>query len=366
MKNNIVFKANLTKLSHRERGKPCQDAFEFYQGDSFNVLAVADGLGSEMYSDIGAQVAASTAVGYCRDNISADLDVENVKAVMRDAYYAAYQAVLARASDDDNDPEEYDTTLCLTIIYPDGCVYYAQSGDSGMVVLLENGLYKKVTSQQRDDEGRVFPLCFPDKWVFGCVEEKVSSVMLMTDGVLDLVCPRLLKGREVDINIPFARRFLDKFDCSSEDIPALEEAMKGYLENVPQSLLDDDVTVIVNVATDRKPAAREASYYEAPDWESFRIDFSELTDENPDVNLDSVTESCDSSNGNSDEASGDGETLEVPSPGESAGTKKKKCILKTKRQGARRILRAVIRKKTVILCILIIVFYVMIRKILIS
>ena len=267
----ISYKANMAGPYHIEAGLPCQDSFAIREGrDSYIIAAVADGLGSELYSDIGSAVAASTAVDYCAERISEGMSFDNIKKIMNNAMVHAYKAVLSRAEQDTNAPDEYDTTLCLCA-YNGEHLYYGQSGDSGIVVLLQSGEYRRVTTQQRDEDGCVFPLCWgPDKWEFGYLENSVSSVMLMTDGVFEQVCPPVMRGKEIDINIPLARKFMDRFDCNEELVTALESAAYRYLENYPRNLLDDDKTVVVIINTANPAKVMPETYYAVPNWKALR------------------------------------------------------------------------------------------------
>lgn len=267
----ISYKANMAGPYHIETGLPCQDSFAIKEGrDSYIIAAVADGLGSELYSDIGSAVAASTAVDYCAERISEGMSFDEIKKIMNNAMVHAYKAVLTRAEQDTNDPDEYDTTLCLCA-YNGEHLYYGQSGDSGMVVLLQSGEYRRVTTQQRDEDGCVFPLCWgPEKWEFGYLENSVSSVMLMTDGVFEQVCPPVMRGKEIDINIPLARKFMDRFDCNEELVTALESAAYRYLENYPRNLLDDDKTVVVIINTANPAKVMPETYYAVPNWKALR------------------------------------------------------------------------------------------------
>ena len=266
----VIYKSNMAGPYHVENGLPCQDSFAIFHNDAFSVLAVADGLGSELYSDVGASVAAQTAVEYCSERITEGMEFNEVKKVMNNALVSAYKAVLTRATEDGNDSDEYDSTLCLAV-YDGEHLYFAQSGDSGLVALLENGEYYRVTTQQRDEEGRVFPLCWgPEKWEFGSVDYPVSAFMLMTDGVFEQICPKLMRKRDIEINIPLARRFLDRFDCTEEDVPELEKAVYKYLEHYPRHLLDDDKTVVVLINSERRPAEKDETYYAIPDWKAMR------------------------------------------------------------------------------------------------
>jgi len=266
----VIYKCNMAGPYHIESGLPCQDSFAVIQNETFSVLAVADGLGSELYSDIGAVTAAHTAVKYCSERITEVMEFSEIKKVMNNALVSAYKAILTRAAEDGNDSDEYDTTLCLAV-YDGERLFFAQSGDSGLVALLESGEYYRVTTQQRDEEGRVFPLCWgPEKWKFGCVDAPVSAFMLMTDGVFEQICPKLMRKRDIEINIPLVRRFLDRFDCTEEDVPELEKAVYEYLEHYPRHLLDDDKTVIALINPKRKPKEKDESYYAIPDWRAMR------------------------------------------------------------------------------------------------
>lgn len=266
----VIYKSNMAGPYHIESGLPCQDSFAIIHNEAFSVLAVTDGLGSELYSDVGAAVAAQTAVEYCSEHITEGMGFAEIKKVMNNALVSAYRAVLTRAVEDGNDSDEYDTTLCLAV-YDGEHLCFAQSGDSGLVALLENGEYYRVTTQQRDEEGRVFPLCWgPEKWEFGYVDSSVSAFMLMTDGVFEQICPKLMRKRDIEINIPLARKFLDRFDCTKEDVTELEKAVHDYLERYPRHLLDDDKTVVVLVNPERRPEEQDEAYYVIPDWKAMR------------------------------------------------------------------------------------------------
>ncbi|MBR6874128.1 MAG: protein phosphatase 2C domain-containing protein [Ruminococcus sp.] len=258
---------------HIDKGLPCQDSRCFKEGkDGIVIAAVADGLGSMKFSEIGSKVACETAVEYCASHIEAEPDADAIKKHMNNAFVEAYRAVLVRADDDGNSRDEYDTTLCLAAYFPkQKKLFYGQSGDSGLVALLEDGRYIRVTDQQRDEDGCVYPLCFgPEMWVFGQVDGSVASFMLMTDGVFEQVCPALLHREETDVNVRLARMFLDRSEVTAETVGQLEAASQKFLENYPRKLLDDDKTVLTVINTDVKPAVREEAYYKAPDWEKLR------------------------------------------------------------------------------------------------
>lgn len=263
------YTANMVGPYHLDNDIPCQDSYFVSQKENGVICAAcADGLGSELFSDVGSRIASKVAVEYCAEHYVNGQTFEEVKRIMNNAYVYAYKAVLEEAQNTGNPCDEYDTTLCL-VIYDNCHVYYGQSGDSGIVALLQSGEYVPVTAQQRDEDGYVFPLCSgPNKWVFGEVEGRVSSVMLMTDGVWEQICPHILHNRENKVNVALASKFMDRRETGLKTIRALEEAAYQYLKDYPRRLLDDDKTIVV-IYNPFKPAKKMPDeYYRAPDWEA--------------------------------------------------------------------------------------------------
>ena len=261
------YEVNLAGPSHVRLGIPCQDSCAAAVCDDVVIAAVADGLGSESRSDVGSRVAATTAVAYCEQHLATCESPDDTTAMLRAACYAAYEAVLDEAARLGESPGQMDCTLCLAVF--DGrSVSFGQSGDSGLVVAHSDGSYEVVTQMQRDDEGRVFPLCFDDRWEFGRCED-VATVLLCTDGVLeDLIAPPIL-ARHADnpVDTRLARGFLHPA-LDEGGVEALQADAERYLEAFPAALLDDDKTVVVVFDDERLPADMPPPYYEGPDWDA--------------------------------------------------------------------------------------------------
>ncbi len=253
---------------HIKNGIPCQDyCHTTYSASGYTVAAVADGLGSEIHSDIGSKTAAETAVEYTAQELKEGMSTEEVLEIMKYSFMIADARIKKIAEKNGDSANQYDTTLCMAV-YKDDMLYYGQSGDSGMLALTGDGEYVAVTSQQRDEEGCVYPLCFgEDYWVFDRFERPVSAVLLSTDGVWDQAVPPLLKEKEVPVNVPLLEQLLDYFDIEKEEVPVLEERLSKFWEDFPARQLDDDKTTIGLINTDKKPGRREEEYYAAPDWE---------------------------------------------------------------------------------------------------
>ena len=274
------YEVNLPGPSHVRLGIPCQDSCAAAVRDGAVIAAVADGLGSESRSDAGSRVAATTAVAYCERHLAACKGPDDEVAMLRSAYCAAYEAVLDEADRLGESPGQMDCTLCLAVFDGRG-VSFGQSGDSGLVVAHGDGSYEVVTRMQRDGEGRVFPLCFDDRWEFGRRED-VATVMLCTDGVLeDLVAPPIL-ARHADnpVDARLARGFLHPA-LDGGGVEALQADAERYLEAFPAALLDDDKTVVVAFDDERLPADMPPPYYEGPDWDAVCAKANALVRERP-------------------------------------------------------------------------------------
>ena len=269
----LHYKANMAGPYHIENGIVCQDSYAVREGKNGEmIVAVADGLGSELYSDVGSQVGVNRAVDYCAEKLTPEMSVDEIKKMISNSFVHAYAAILERAEEDKQDSNQYDTTLCLAI-YDGSHVVYGQSGDSGMIAVLESGEYVQLTQQQRDEEGYVYPLCSgPEFWQFGQEEGPVSALMVMTDGVFEQICPPILKKKEQTINVALAKDFLDREEKTPEEAKELDEALDEFLKNYPEELLNDDKTAVIVFNTERPAKRLEESYYAPLDWEKLNAE----------------------------------------------------------------------------------------------
>lgn len=253
--------------SHVELGLPCQDACQVrLRADGVAIAAVADGLGSERFSHIGARVAAESCVRYCAGEYRAEASPEEKLALLKRSFWIAYAATLLEADSRGEPAEQFDATLCLAVWDGDE-LFYGQAGDSGLIVLLRRGNYLALTEQQRDEANRVFPLCSGETcWRFGHLREPVSAAMLMTDGVWDQLVPPILRREDVRVNVALAERFMNRAEESEAELAEVEETARAFLRELPREQLDDDKTALV-LFDPSKPAKRlEDAYYMTPDW----------------------------------------------------------------------------------------------------
>ena len=177
----------------------CQDAHSIVKcGDDFVIAAVADGLGSETHSDIASKIAAELSTEYCRQNLTQESNADEILSVISMSFANAQRAIEEEAESNNHDINQYDTTLSLAVLINE-TLYYGHSGDGGIVALTTEGRYEKVTEQQRDAEGYVFPLFFEDMWVFEQYDRKVCSVFLATDGIYETLFPYLIRKEPATI-----------------------------------------------------------------------------------------------------------------------------------------------------------------------
>lgn len=277
---------------HKIKDIVCQDSFYSVHNDSYVVAAVADGLGSEKFSDVGSSIASRVSVEYCAKNYVPEMNMEDIQKMMNNAFVYGWKAVCEKAVEDGNSFDEYDTTLCL-VIYDGKSIYYGQSGDSGMITLGEDGYYKVITEQQRDDDGCVFPLCFgPDYWKFGKEEGPFHSVMLMTDGVLEQMIPPVLNkdnpGQYI-LNIPNLEKLMNRTEDDDEIINEVQTQLFEYFENYPSYALDDDKTVLVLWNTDTESITLDDEYYTPIDWNKVYGQVNDKIDSDYEISTDDST-----------------------------------------------------------------------------
>lgn len=254
---------------HVKNGTVCQDAHKIIKcSDSCAVAAVADGLGSEEHSDIASRLAADRAAEYCAEKLDDALTDDQILEVIHTSFALAQSKIEEAAADNGHELDQYDTTLSLAVLR-DGILYYGHSGDSGIVALTAEGFYTKVTEQQRDEEGRVFPLYFGDeKWVFARFPEPVASVFLATDGMLETLFPVYIRNEPVSIYVALARYFMDGAVLRIAEVgeQAVREKIEKFLAGIPDAQVNDDKTVAVLINPDMEIKPQPAEYYAEPDW----------------------------------------------------------------------------------------------------
>lgn len=272
--------AGVTKrgVAHRCYGTRCQDAHmirrvkqvaiwkdggkrdRLLPGKEYVVAAVADGLGSEAHSDIGAHAAVNTAVStmceligtWCATGDSA-LAI-SMPRFLEQAMIKANNAVVKKAASMELPASEFDATLAIAV-YDGGQLFYGSAGDSGVIAKTDAG-FELVTHPTRGEgEATTFPLYCREKWEIG--SRHARGFLLATDGLLELLVPEF---NNENLNEKAVHLFMGAGHkpVSASDIDA---ALEKRVENVVHRIQGnrytyDDATVVVALDWDYvEPAA---------------------------------------------------------------------------------------------------------------
>lgn len=263
---------------HRKKDIACQDAHKYIKcSNNTAIAAVADGLGSELYSDVASKIAVETSTQYCADRICDLNKDDDILRVICNAFTLSQDTIEKRAAEDGHDIDQYDTTLSL-VVFKNGSVYFGHSGDSGIIAYTTDGMYEKVTEQQRDEDGRVFPLFFGEqKWVFGKHPKTAASIFLATDGIYELLFPVYIRNKPVDIYVALARFFMDKdlleIEEKGEDL--ICQQMGEFVASISEQQVNDDKTILVLIDTSIQVNLQDEAYYKEPDWKTLRQEYED-------------------------------------------------------------------------------------------
>ncbi len=302
--------------SHLQTGTCCQDSHMIKQLENgWFVAAVADGVGSAKNSHIGSKIAAETAVNFCCEYMPWDYNLISIKSMLRTAYNYAYKQILRESERQKQPIESYDTTLTLAI-YDGNRIIYGHSGDGAIIGLNTFGEFVEITRVQKGEDGiSVIPLRGGyTNWAIDSYEEDLCAVLLMTDGVLDTLCPYLLNDVEtgqskvyVPLGTYFAspkaigeheavhknlRREMERFLTAEENYDGerfykrLNEIYKAHVGDKANALTDnlkkldycnllmqkqqDDKTIVGLVNTKAVLDDKPPEFFAEPNWEALQ------------------------------------------------------------------------------------------------
>lgn len=229
-------------------------------GKEYVVAAVADGLGSEAHSDIGAHAAVNTAVStmceligtWCATGDSA-LAI-SMPRFLEQAMIKANNAVVKKAASMELPANEFDATLAIAV-YDGEQLFYGSAGDSGVIAKTDAG-FELLTRPSRVGEAGTYPLYCREKWEISACGH-VRGFLLATDGLLELLVPEF---NNENLNEKAVHLFMGAGHkpVSASDIDA---ALEKRVENVVHRIQGnrytyDDATVVVALDWDYvEPAA---------------------------------------------------------------------------------------------------------------
>lgn len=272
--------AGVTKrgVAHRCYGTRCQDAHmirrvkqvaiwkdggkrdRLLPGKEYVVAAVADGLGSEAHSDIGAHAAVNTAVSTMCELIgtwcaTGDSSLAiSMPRFLEQAMIKANNAVVKKAASMELPANEFDATLAIAV-YDGDQLFFASAGDSGVIAKTDAG-FELVTHPSREGEASTYPLYCKDRWEIGVFGHHVQGFLLATDGVLELLVPEFnnekLKEKGVHLFMGAGYKSVGASDIDA----ALEKRVENVLHRIQGNRYTyDDATVVVALDWDHVESA---------------------------------------------------------------------------------------------------------------
>lgn len=320
----LSYGVTLTGKSHISRNTCCQDAHKIeIMKNGWVIAAVADGVGSAENSAVGSQIAVDTIVDFCEKYMPYDYNLISIKSMLRTGYNYAFTTIVNEAEKEGNAIESYDTTLTI-VIYDGTRIIFGHSGDGSIIGLTAFGNYVTITSPQKgEDQISVIPLrAGYSHWVIDTYEDNLSAVMLMTDGMLNVMTPYLLKLQDKDesteIYVPLAMFFSDpncfnysdevsgkneaeisKFVEAKDDMDAHvfydriintlkkyigvqdreEKIAEIYKNNFAIKLMtneQDDKTIVGLINMEKLPEAQRPNYYTEPNWNKLQEHWNRL------------------------------------------------------------------------------------------
>lgn len=243
-----VLAESVQGVSHEKSGAMCQDSHFFLrQPENVLIAAVADGAGSATHAEIGAALAARTAVealahGYTRPELQRART--KWEPILLTAMTAARDAVAGHAHSLGVDPRELASTLILLLATPE-YVVVSQIGDGAVVVEGADGELKALTKPQTGEYlNETIFLVSPDaldqaqtaKWI-----GQVRFLAAFSDGLQMLA----LRMRD---NTPYRPFFAPLFRFL-QDQSEMEEAGRQLRSFLTSSRItdrsDDDITLLL-------------------------------------------------------------------------------------------------------------------------
>lgn len=250
--------------SHVKHGLPCQDSGLSFaipsEGDAEYVVAVvADGVGSEEFSDWGSKAAVEAAAESIRVSLEVDGQMEVGQSILVEAFEDALDAVLGLAEGMGEPFPKFATTLTAAI-FDGSTLWFGHAGDDGLVAMRTDGTYGMVTKRHEGElANSVVPLGARN-WQFG-EERGVASCVLMTDGVLDYC----VKDTSEDdrVYMPFLKPLLWNALKTPEEVEAARADWDSFFSDEAGAFRDavrDDITLALLSNSEAVEALPEYSF----------------------------------------------------------------------------------------------------------
>ncbi|HMF44282.1 MAG TPA: PP2C family serine/threonine-protein phosphatase [Polyangia bacterium] len=244
-----VFAASATGPSHREDGRPCQDAFAHRTDGDTLIAVVCDGAGSCELSHVGARVVSESVVHAIAAQlgsklVQADSSPEQWRKVVETVIASARDALQAVAKAAAGDVSAYASTLVGAVAWPSRLFFFhvgdgyavarPRAADAPDIVSLpENGEYVNETYFVTGNEWQAHLR-------MAVHDVPIETVVLMSDGAAPFA---IAKGNK-ELHRPFidpVQRYLDQA-TEAEGNAALARTLEDPRTD---SITTDDKTLLI-------------------------------------------------------------------------------------------------------------------------
>lgn len=286
-KNGIsVFCFSQQGESHIKKGIPCQDCSAFrFLDNGILIAAIADGVGSCVLSEYGADVAVHASLDYLENMLAPFCQQEAVwqetiqhgivqqetvalessvmGKLLRETMQYAFEAVEKKAEEMEQLSYSFQSTLTVAV-YDSTTLFFGHAGDDGIVALNEEGRYAMVTSRHKGDEASsVYPLQSRSTWQFGKVDHTVAFVMA-TDGVMDAFVRS--EAEENRVYYPFVEPVFYTAQKNVREAAAVCKDWYEYMsEKSYRKVVSDDIT-FVGVVNQYKIRSSAEPVFDLAEW----------------------------------------------------------------------------------------------------
>jgi serine/threonine protein phosphatase PrpC len=259
MSSWTIAAASVQGTSHGASNLPCQDAHATFaqHGDDGEppllVLVVADGAGSAVHSDIGAQITVDSFINHVRDSLLAPQYGLQREGILRWLTVQLAGHIDVAAAEHRASPREFACTL-TAVVCLQGATVVVHVGDSlavgresidqqfSALSYLQNGEYANSTRFVTDPD-------VSDHLYVEYLEYELAQVAVMSDGVHRFVYDPATQV----VNTPFLDQLLRTMCGPVAPSPAaLNVALDRFLRSPKvQQRSDDDLTLVLAI---RRPA----------------------------------------------------------------------------------------------------------------
>ena len=244
-----VIGAAVQGLSHQKQDLPCQDALEYRcLPGGILLVALADGAGSAICADLGAQAAVQASVDWLAARLENDQPTECCEwaEVVWETFQSARAALEQLAQEQDEPIRSFATTLTCLVATPERLVI-GQLGDGAVVAAGEDGDLNTVTTLQRGEYANETNFLTQDQALdlvtIQVIDEQVQALAVMSDGLTRLA----LKRPDNEPHPPFFKPLFAFVEstASSNDPARANEALIEFLTSPRVCERTDDDKALV-------------------------------------------------------------------------------------------------------------------------